>query len=160
MVPRTAMVPFHPDREPYLSYARNVKRFIGDFGVARAVRYWNEGIIPEGFKWLRLMETGYVDVTVDELPPVRPKTSPTPSANSPKLRKKPGRKPGSKNKLTLPAHLKRPGNYKRSVPKDEKVISIIKDPIPAGALIPRFKEPRKFRIIAHLLPPSVIDTFE
>ena len=158
------MVPFHPDREPYLSYARNVKRFIGDLGVARAVRYWNEGIIPEGFKWLRLMEIGYVDVTIDEPSlAVQPsKASPSISSSNycQKQRRKPGRKPGSKNKLTLPAHLKRPGNYKRNAQRDEKLISIVKDPLPAGLLIPKLKEPKRFKIIAHLLPPSVIDTFE
>lgn len=60
-------MPFSPDKEPFLSYARNIRRFTGDLGVARAVRFWSSGEIPEGFKWLRVLEMGFADAPVDVL---------------------------------------------------------------------------------------------
>lgn len=85
------MVPFCPGREPFQSYARNVRRFAGDLGVSRAVRYWQTGAIPEGFKWLQgpgertrrnedtdaredhHIETGDAEATTAEPMPVRRK---------------------------------------------------------------------------------------
>lgn len=50
------MIPFCPEKEPFVSYARNIRRFTSDLGVSRAVRYYMDGFVPEGFKWLRQSE--------------------------------------------------------------------------------------------------------
>ena len=61
VVPKSAMVPFSPETEPYLSYARSIKRFLNDSAVILATNYWYLGEIPENFKWLRLLELGYCE---------------------------------------------------------------------------------------------------
>lgn len=66
VVPESAMVPFCPGREPFQSYTRHVRRFTSDLGVSRAVRYWQAGIIPEGFKWLRASAKKRMDVEEEE----------------------------------------------------------------------------------------------
>lgn len=60
MVPKTALVPFCPDTEPYRTYAKTVRRFFSDAAIAKATAYWNTGEIPASFKWLAAKEAGYV----------------------------------------------------------------------------------------------------
>lgn len=58
VIPSSAMVPFSPEKEPFLSYVRNIRRFTNDLGVMRAVRFWESAQVPEGFKWLAPASTG------------------------------------------------------------------------------------------------------
>ena len=64
VVPKTALVPFCPDHEPYVSYAKKVKRFFNDAAIIKATAYWNSGEIPSTFKWLALIELGYCEKEV------------------------------------------------------------------------------------------------
>jgi hypothetical protein len=64
VVPKTALVPFCPDHEPYVSYAKKVKRFFNDAAIIKATAYWNSGEIPSTFKWLALIEFGYCEKEV------------------------------------------------------------------------------------------------
>ncbi len=56
MVPKSALVPFSPDNEPYVGYVKTVKRFLQDASIVRATAYWNTGEIPPTFKWLSVIE--------------------------------------------------------------------------------------------------------
>jgi hypothetical protein len=58
VVPRTALVPFSPDHEPYTVYAKTVRKFFSDAAIVRATAYWNTGEIPVAFKWLAVLEQG------------------------------------------------------------------------------------------------------
>lgn len=61
IVPKSGLIPFNPQREPYKSYSTRLKHFLTDAGVKRATEYHNNGQIPKMFKWLVLGETGYLD---------------------------------------------------------------------------------------------------
>lgn len=63
MVPKSGLIPFNPQKEPYKSYSRRLKHFLTDAGVRRATEFHNSGKIPKMFKWLILAETGYLDPT-------------------------------------------------------------------------------------------------
>lgn len=58
MVPKTALVPFSPDHEPYTTYAKTVRKFFSDAAIVRATGYWTTGEIPVAFKWLAMLEQG------------------------------------------------------------------------------------------------------
>lgn len=63
MVPKSGLIPFNPQKEPYKSYSTRLKHFLTDAGVRRATEFHNSGKIPKMFKWLILAETGYLDPT-------------------------------------------------------------------------------------------------
>ena len=65
MVPKSGLIPFNPQREPYKSYSTRLKHFLTDAGVRRATEFHNSGKIPKMFKWLILSETGYLDPTIE-----------------------------------------------------------------------------------------------
>lgn len=58
VVPKTALVPFSPDHEPYTAYAKTVRKFFSDAAIVRATAYWTTGEIPAAFKWLAMLEEG------------------------------------------------------------------------------------------------------
>ena len=61
IVPKSGLIPFHPQREPYKSYSIRLKHFLTDAGIRRATAFHKTGKIPKLFKWLILGETGYLD---------------------------------------------------------------------------------------------------
>jgi len=65
VVPKSGLIPFNPQREPYKSYSTRLKHFLTDAGVRRATEFHNSGKIPKMFKWLILSETGYLDPTIE-----------------------------------------------------------------------------------------------
>ena len=67
VVPKSGLIPFHPQREPYKSYSTRLKHFLTDAGVKRATNFHNNGEIPKMFKWLILGETGYLDPTNEDI---------------------------------------------------------------------------------------------
>jgi len=67
VVPKTALVPFGPDDEPYTTYAKTVRRFFGDAAIQRATAYWNSGEIPPSFKWLSFLQNGRINSSKDVL---------------------------------------------------------------------------------------------
>ncbi|PJF16640.1 hypothetical protein PSACC_03553 [Paramicrosporidium saccamoebae] len=133
VVPRNAVVPFSPEREPYLSYARNIRRFVGDLGVARAGRFWTAGEIPEGFKWLRLLETGFVEPDAKPTETVVEKVKTTPRTSRPTKRKT----------VTMP----------RPETKRTKPSTVHSNPPNNTFMLPPFRERKTFKTIGHLLPP-------
>lgn len=65
VVPKSGLIPFNPQREPFKSYSTRLKHFLTDAGVRRAIDFHNSGKIPKMFKWLILGETGYLDPTIE-----------------------------------------------------------------------------------------------
>lgn len=57
-MPKTALVPFSPDHDPYTAYAKTVRKFFSDAAIVRATAYWTTGEIPVAFKWLAMLEQG------------------------------------------------------------------------------------------------------
>ena len=138
------MVPFCPEKEPFQSYARNIRRFAGDLGVTRAVQYYREGVIPDGFKWLRLIETGFVDVTIEPM-----KKQERPDSKSTNLKRTVSVKPKSPS---------RPGKRKQQrtkhATKSDASTVALTEHVPLAS----FQEQKRFELIAHLLPPSLLYT--
>lgn len=65
VVPKSGLIPFNPQKEPFKSYSTRLKHFLTDAGVRRATEFHNSGKIPKMFKWLILAETGYLDPTIE-----------------------------------------------------------------------------------------------
>lgn len=184
VVPSTAMVPFAPDKEPFLSYARNIRRFTGDLGISRALRFWSEQEIPEGFKWLRLLEYGVVEpipALIDPLtaPPImsspsRRTTSATLEDNNATLSRI--NAPSKKVKSIHAAPSKKGVESTTSIannnntslrasskssltPSTSSSTTTSNNSIDVMAVhLPILKAPKSFKIIGHLYPPSIINT--
>lgn len=62
VVPKTALLPFSPEEEPYLAYKRTSKKFSQDAAVQRATVYWENGTIPITFKWLLVMRNEFFGI--------------------------------------------------------------------------------------------------
>lgn len=129
MVPKSSLIPFHPEREPYKSYSTRVKNFLTDAGIRRATAYHSKGTIPKLFKWLILSETGYLDPTdlsdSDTTKRKRVKVAAAVSSSEPMVEvKRRGRKPKQKN-ITETGHI----NSSTNITKDNYQ-SPIKSPTP------------------------------
>lgn len=152
------MVPFCPEKEPFISYARNIRRFVGDLGVARAVQYYSQGIIPEGFRWLRRLTTD--DCLVDIIG----------SGSKPFIRERPRRKSadGPPVKLGRARQLPREKSSTVKSPANNRSGKLLKvrkeynqteDAKPSNFNLATLSSPpsfNKFEKLAHLLPPPVV----
>lgn len=164
VVPRGAMVPFVPEGEPFRSYARNYRRFVSDEGVVRALRFWREGLVPEGFKWLRSDTIDEIDILgrarrEDDSRPhshmgrqyertVSGKKSR--KSKSGGLIKKNATVPAGTSKVTVEGSRKNEELPVESAPIAEEAsfrISLLKK-----------ASPPRFELLAHLVPSAVVNT--
>lgn len=152
------MVPFAPDKEPYISYFKNIKRFNEDLGVERAVKFYKNGTIPEGFKWLRSLDKGRINNIEPSLAAKTQKrvftTSTTTNKRTTCLNKKP----------TITKKLEKSGHYHHHNRQVEtRSLVSINNPnhnnnIASCIEIPTFVEVKKFDLLKNLLPRSALLT--
>lgn len=158
MVPASAIIPFCPEKEPFVSYAKNIRRFTSDLGVSRALAFWNDGIVPSGFKWLLPQNISHP--ATDEIVALVELSQAEPKLTIAKKGKKgqPGRKKNTspKNSPPLRAQIKKVKKEKDSSPvvsskppgrkPDTKKADLAND----LRLLPPMRP--KFKLLAHLLP--------
>lgn len=173
VVPGSAMVPFCPGREPFQSYARNVRRFTSDLGVSRAVRYWQTGTIPEGFKWLRASTKKAVDGESEgeggedylknpdeediiiESTPTRRRGMANAHASGGKSKNTTGKK--TSTPPTTPSIKSRSKRVEKH-PSGETITHNSNGSstgAPPILRLPSYREPRKFHLLASLLPADL-----
>jgi len=146
VVPVSAIIPFSPLSEPYLSYSRTVRRFTGDPGIVRATLYWRDGTVPPTFKWLLAAEEEIKNeeaevLEQEEIEMMVEVTDETPIVAKPMKRKLVQRKKRKEIQIKSPLRTKK---VKEEEKQDERLFI---------SLTP-FKE-KKFRLLAQFLPSSL-----